>query len=137
MKQKTLHIVAISFLVLIQFNTYAQKTTRKEYIQEYTNIVLEHQDIYGIPASIKMAQAIFESGNGNGRLATQANNHFGIKCKKEWAGETIYHDDDELGECFRKYNTDAESFKDHSEFLDGSARYESLFSLVVHRVKAK
>ncbi len=129
MKQKTLHIVAISFLVLIQFNTYAQKTTRKEYIQEYTNIVLEHQDIYGIPASIKMAQAIFESGNGNGRLATQANNHFGIKCKKEWAGETIYHDDDELGECFRKYNTDAESFKDHSEFLDGSARYESLFSL--------
>ena len=129
MKQKTLHIVAISFFALLQFNSYAQKTTRKEYIQRYTNIVLEHQDIYGIPASIKMAQAIFESGNGNSRLATQANNHFGIKCKKNWIGESISHDDDAIGECFRKYNSDEESFKDHSKFLDDSPRYESLFAL--------
>lgn len=129
MKQKTLYIVAISIFVSLQVSTFAQKTTREEYIQRFTNIVLEHQDIYGIPASIKMAQAIFESGNGNSRLATQANNHFGIKCKKDWVGESISHDDDAIAECFRKYNSDEESFKDHSKFLDESPRYESLFNL--------
>lgn len=107
----------------------AQKTSRQEYINRYKNIVLEQQDIYGIPASVKMAQALLESDNGNSRLATEGNNHFGIKCKKDWRGETINHDDDAPQECFRKYNSAEESFKDHSEFLDKSERYQGLFKL--------
>ena len=105
------------------------KLTREQYIDKYKNLALEEMDIYGIPASIKLAQAMLESDNGNGRLAREANNHFGIKCKSTWTGETISHDDDAKGECFRKYPSVEDSYRDHSEFLDKSDRYQDLFKL--------
>ena len=84
---------------------------------------------YGIPASITLSQACIESGNGTGRLAREANNHFGIKCHNNWKGKTITHTDDAPNECFRKYNSVEESFKDHAEFLRYRDRYASLFDL--------
>jgi flagellum-specific peptidoglycan hydrolase FlgJ len=81
-----------------------------------------------IPASITLAQGILESGSGNGRLAKEANNHFGIKCHG-WKGAKIYHDDDEDQECFRKYKAASTSYKDHSEFLTRRKRYANLFKL--------
>ncbi len=107
----------------------AQKITRAEYLQRYKDIAIEHMERYGIPASIKMAQGMLESDNGNSRLAVEANNHFGIKCKKDWTGETISHDDDALGECFRRYASAEDSWNDHSEFLDKGQRYQFLFDL--------
>lgn len=101
--------------------------TTNEYIARYSPIAIEHQEKYGIPASITLAQGILESNNGNGRLAVEANNHFGIKCKKNWTGMTISHDDDAKGECFRKYNTAEESYEDHASYLDTQPRYDSLF----------
>ena len=106
-----------------------KKLTYSEYIQQYTPFALESQEIYGIPASIKMGQALLESNSGNSRLAREANNHFGIKCKGSWTGPTILHDDDHKEECFRRYNSAEESFKDHSDFLDQSPRYQELFKL--------
>jgi flagellum-specific peptidoglycan hydrolase FlgJ len=76
-----------------------------------------------------LAQGIFESACGTSRLATEANNHFGIKCHKEWQGDTIKHDDDERQECFRKYSQAEESYNDHSQFLISRPRYTKLFSL--------
>lgn len=84
---------------------------------------------YKIPASITLAQGIFESACGTSRLATEGNNHFGIKCHKEWQGDTIKHDDDELQECFRKYKKVEESYNDHSQFLITRPRYSKLFTL--------
>ena len=81
------------------------KYTTEEYIARYSSIAVEHQEKYGIPASITLAQGILESNSGNGRLAVEANNHFGIKCKRNWTGATISHDDDAAGECFRKYHS--------------------------------
>ncbi len=106
-----------------------ERMTREEYIQKYKKLAVEQMEIYGIPASIKLAQALHESDNGNSRLARLANNHFGIKCKSTWTGPTIEHDDDAPGECFRKYGSVEESYLDHSEFLDKSARYQDLFKL--------
>lgn len=108
-----------------------QRMTTREYIERYKDIAVEHQDIYGIPASIKLAQGLLESDCGNSRLALKANNHFGIKCKSDWTGATISHDDDAKGECFRSYETDLESYSDHSKFLDRSPRYQTLFDLDV------
>ena len=105
------------------------RTTKQEYIDKYKQLAIDDMETYGIPASIKMAQALLESDAGNSRLAREGNNHFGIKCKKEWTGETIHHDDDAPQECFRKYASAAQSFRDHSEFLDRSPRYQSLFDL--------
>ena len=83
---------------------------------------------YGIPASITLAQGILESDSGNSRLSVLSNNHFGIKCKRDWKGAKVYHDDDARGECFRSYPSVEESYRDHAEFLDQSPRYDSLFA---------
>ena len=92
------------------------------------SIAVAHMERYGIPASITMAQGILESDCGNSRLSIMSNNHFGIKCKRNWTGEKVYHDDDAKGECFRSYPTVEASYQDHAEFLDTQPRYDSLFA---------
>ncbi len=104
------------------------RQTREEYIERYKSIAVAHMERYGIPASITMAQGILESDCGNSILSRSSNNHFGIKCKRHWKGERVYHDDDEKGECFRKYPTVEDSYIDHAEFLDSQSRYDSLFA---------
>ena len=98
------------------------------YIDRYKGIAIEEMNRYGIPASIKLAQAILESGNGNSYLATQANNHFGIKCGGSWNGRSVNRPDDTNNDCFRVYNDPEQSFRDHSQFLLRK-RYEKLFTL--------
>ena len=83
----------------------------------------------GIPASISLAQGMLESDNGNSTLARNGNNHFGIKCHDEWDGEMMYHDDDDDNECFRKYKSAEESYRDHTDFLVSGSRYDFLFYL--------
>ena len=104
------------------------RMTREEYILMYKDIAIEQMHRTGIPASITLAQACLESDNGNSPLATEANNHFGIKCHS-WTRDSIHIDDDELQECFRKYDDAAESFQDHSDFLKYRKRYARLFDL--------
>ena len=99
------------------------------YINEFAQISKEEMLQYGIPASITLAQGILESGAGAGELTRKANNHFGIKCHQGWEGDTVYHDDDELGECFRKYKDPKYSYRDHSLFLTQRSRYKDLFTL--------
>ncbi|MAZ28766.1 MAG: N-acetylmuramidase [Cytophagaceae bacterium] len=106
----------------------APYTTVEGYINAYAEIAKEEMRKFKIPASITMAQAILESGAGHGELTTKANNHFGIKCH-DWQGDSVTHDDDEKGECFRKYVHPKESFEDHSTFLTGRSRYAFLFDL--------
>ncbi|PNQ73817.1 N-acetylmuramidase [Hanstruepera neustonica] len=103
-------------------------TPTEQYIQLYGPIAQNEMRLYGIPASITLAQGILESGSGQGRLSKEANNHFGIKCH-EWTGAKIYHDDDAHQECFRKYNDPRYSFRDHSLFLKERKRYYKLFEL--------
>jgi len=107
------------------------KLTPVQYIEKYKSIALEHMKSYKIPASITLAQGMLESGNGNSDLARNANNHFGIKCHKGWEGETYTKDDDAKDECFRKYSSVEESYKDHADFLSGRKRYEALFDLKI------
>ena len=107
--------------------TYAEVVST--YINNYSAIAKEEMLQYGIPASITLAQGILESGAGRGTLTKKANNHFGIKCHTSWTGERVYHDDDEKGECFRKYRDPRYSFRDHSLFLSQRTRYQNLFTL--------
>ncbi|HDJ33078.1 MAG TPA: LysM peptidoglycan-binding domain-containing protein [Bacteroidetes bacterium] len=102
---------------------------RTAYIEQYKDLAIREMRRSGIPASITMAQALLESDNGNSRLAREANNHFGIKCHRDWQGRRIYHDDDARNECFRKYKTVYESYRDHSDFLRTGSRYRFLFNL--------
>ncbi len=109
-------------------NTYFNKKTLA-YIRKFAPIAVQEMHAFKIPASITLAQGILESGNGVSELASKSNNHFGIKCHKGWTGERVYHDDDEKGECFRKYAHPETSYKDHSTFLTSRSRYAFLFEL--------
>ncbi len=109
-----------------------------DYIIRYQSVAVDEMQRSKIPASIKMAQAILESGAGQSQLAKLANNHFGIKCGPSWQGKKFYKKDDEYKNgqlhksCFRVYNSGEDSFADHSAFLTDQAkgyRYGFLFDL--------
>ncbi|WP_289042326.1 glucosaminidase domain-containing protein [uncultured Zobellia sp.] len=99
----------------------------EEYVETFSEIAQMEMKAFGIPASITLAQGLLESGLGKGALALKTNNHFGIKCHTGWEGDYDFHDDDEKGECFRKYNHPMYSYRDHSIFLKGRSRYAFLF----------
>jgi len=125
-------LYSLQIIICLKFSSVysqtAKKTTRQEYIDTYKELAVEEMKRTGIPASITLAQGILESGDGNSRLARKANNHFGIKCH-DWKGRKIRHDDDHNNECFRKYKSVYDSYRDHSEFLTSKQRYASLFTL--------
>lgn len=107
----------------------AQKISALEYIEKYKKDAVIDMLKSGVPASITLAQGMLESGNGNSPLAIEARNHFGIKCHKDWQGDTYTQDDDAKNECFRKYKSVLESFDDHSTFLKTRTRYAFLFEM--------
>ncbi len=128
MKKRFIAILVITATMRGQ-ELYAQtKIAPAQYIDLYAATAVREMEESGIPASITLAQGLLESDNGNSPLATTANNHFGIKCHKEWTGDTYYHDDDEKNECFRYYQNAAQSYDDHTEFLKTRSRYAFLFS---------
>ncbi|PBQ30748.1 hypothetical protein CNR22_02815 [Sphingobacteriaceae bacterium] len=106
------------------------------YIEQYSQTAIRQMVLYKIPASVILAQAIFESSSGTSMLAKKSNNHFGIKCHAGWSGDTIVKHDDELNECFRSYATTEDSYKDHSLFLISRPRYAELFKLSVYDYKS-
>jgi len=106
------------------------RINRREYIEMYKEEAIKEMQRSGVPASITLAQGILESGDGNSLLARKANNHFGIKCHSDWTGKTFHKDDDAKDECFRKYKTVLDSYRDHSEFLK-KKRYAFLFDLEI------
>lgn len=123
----TLGLALITYVSFAQNTAYMQRA--QSYVLQYKDWAIEEQQRTGIPAAITLAQGIYETNAGESELATQANNHFGIKCKKEWTGATFAHTDDAPNECFRKYNSAKESYTDHSDYLKKSPRYAMLFDL--------
>jgi hypothetical protein len=124
--RKTIFLIASLFSITA---IYSQVITKEQYIDMFKDIAMQEMKRTGVPAAITLAQGILESENGNSDLTKQSNNHFGIKCKSDWTGPKVYHDDDASGECFRVYNSAEESYRDHSNFLKQGTRYAFLFQL--------
>lgn len=120
-----IHLIA-AYITISHFDIHADAT--EDYIAAYHAIATENCRQYRIPASITLAQGILESQVGRSPLATEGNNHFGIKCGSQWTAATIHHDDDKDNECFRSYGSAEESYADHARFLM-KKRYSSLFEL--------
>lgn len=140
-KNTLLKLTAVKFTFCLVFffqSIYSQVPPMKTevYISEFSEYAIRQMVQYKIPASVTLAQAIFESNNGNSHLAKKSNNHFGIKCHYEWGGDTIIKSDDTLNECFRKYETIEDSYTDHSLFLKSRARYSHLFNLNLNDYKS-
>ncbi len=121
--------IFLLFVCLMVGNVYAQRMTVEEYVATYKDAAIAQMKRLGVPASIILAQGILETENGNSDLVRKSNNHFGIKCKSTWTGMSVTHTDDAPNECFRKYNTAEESYRDHSDYLFNTPRYASLFQL--------
>ena len=121
--------IALLLFVFCAVFSYAQNTDIQQYVRTWAATAVREMYRSGVPASITLAQGILESRYGNSPLATEGNNHFGIKCHKGWEGKTMAYDDDEKGECFRVYDSADESFRDHSDFLRYRDRYKFLFEL--------
>ena len=122
--------IVLIFFSLIFFSTgSAQTLTAQQYVAQYKDLAIREMKRMGIPAAITLAQGLLETQNGNSDLVKESNNHFGIKCKSSWGAETVSHDDDAPGECFRKYKSAEDSYRDHSNFLRGNGRYDFLFQL--------
>lgn len=109
--------------------------TKINYIKKYSKLAINEMEAYKIPASITLAQGLLESRYGQSELTKKSKNHFGIKCHK-WTGKRVYHDDDAKGECFRKYDYDANSYRDHSLFLANKKRYANLFEYAPNDYKS-
>lgn len=125
--------IRFSILFLVCATTLSaqrQNPTYLEYIAQWSEVAVANQRDYGIPASIILAQGLLESAAGTSELAKNANNHFGIKCTKDWLGGNYYYDDDAKGECFRTYRDAGESYKDHSIFLQ-RPRYQTCFEIAI------
>lgn len=127
---QTVRFILFSLLLAVGLKGFAQQPdVIINYIETYRDIAIAEMQRTGVPAAIKLAQGIHETTAGTSVLVKKSNNHFGIKCKSNWTGESVSHTDDAPHECFRKYNDPAQSYKDHSDFLKGSSRYASLFNL--------
>jgi LysM repeat protein len=122
-------LIFVTTLILWGSFLKAQDISVEEYVSTYHNIAIAEMKRSGIPASVTLAQGILETEHGNSDLVKKSNNHFGIKCKSTWTGESVRHTDDAPNECFRKYPNAADSYKDHSDYLKTSPRYASLFEL--------
>ena len=127
-KRICLFLFACLFFILHLSAQMRWNSVYQEYIDQYKDLAIEEMLRYNIPASITLAQGIFESGAGRSELSVKGNNHFGIKCHG-WAGRSVYHDDDARNECFRAYDNVLQSYEDHSKFLRYNVRYNSLFTL--------
>ena len=135
MSPKTMFLATVA--TVLAFSSFANNDnfTRQGYIEQHKDLAISQMFNFDIPASIVLAQALLETANGTGELATNANNHFGIKCKREWTGDTYSLKDDDydnkgnlMHSCFRAYPSVEESYKDYGKFLSGKPRYHDLFT---------
>ena len=135
--KKGIQITAFLSIILagIFGGSFRPISVQELYMDQYKYVAISEMQRSGIPASIKMAQGIMESMAGRSELAVQANNHFGIKCKGTWTGETYLYQDDDLDSsgqlihsCFRMYPSAVDSYIDHTDFILGRSRYKELFN---------
>lgn len=123
------YFLILVFAVTAQIAKSQGREAIQAYIDSYRLLAIEEMQRTGVPAAIKLAQGIHETTAGTSDLVQRSNNHFGIKCKSSWTGESVSHTDDAPDECFRKYPSAEESYRDHSNFLKNNQRYATLFKL--------
>lgn len=114
----------------------SDRSPQEIYVEQFATLAVEEMYRSGVPASITLAQGLLESRYGLSELAVKGNNHFGIKCHNSWNGKKIYYDDDRKGECFRKYSSPEQSYRDHSDFLRYRDRYKFLFDYKITDYKS-
>jgi Mannosyl-glycoprotein endo-beta-N-acetylglucosaminidase len=124
------------FIACLPMQTAFGFNFTQSYIAQYKDLAQQEQRLTGIPASIKLAMALLESGSGQSHLAVYANNHFGIKwwnVSTDGADFIEKFDDAKdnhgrrIASRFIKFNSVEDSYRKHSEVLQ-RPRYQELFT---------
>ena len=130
------HLLTLLLLPASVLFSFAQSNDYYAYVNKYKDIAISEMERAGVPASIKLAQGLLESGGGTSYLARKGNNHFGVKCGRNWTGKKLYRKDDDydsngklMESCFRAYKNAEASYIAHSDFLRDNPRYDFLFRL--------
>ena len=137
-------ICACACVLIFAAPLYAQDA--ENFLQQAVPFAVQSQRETGVPASVTLAQAIWETGRGVSPIG-QANNYFGIKASaaadgsvnvgpiasgwvwawtKEWDGEKYIA----ARERFRQYRTMQDSFRDHGLLLATAPRYANAMRAV-------
>lgn len=126
--------------------------TREEFIRKYGQTAIDSTQGTTLFPSVKMAQAMIESANGNGvpeasTLAKVYKNFFGIKADSSWKGKVVnlntrevFNGKDEIiNDGFRVYPGALDSFRDHTAFLEENPRYTAggVFSATTPEAQAR
>ncbi len=135
--RQVIRLGLICFYIFCSVTLRAQKNidSASKFIQQHQHFAVEQMNVYGIPASVTLAQAIYESGSGGSYLCRKGNNFFGIKCHREWGGDSLLKDDEERNECFRAYTSIEQCYEDRVLFLNSRSRYHFLFQLPLNDYK--
>lgn len=96
----------------------SQNYTPAAYIEAFKEAAISHMEEYGCPASVILAIAMHESANGNSRVATHLNNHFGIK------GE---NNSTAIRSAYKGYDSVEDSYADFIAFLKRRRATQTLF----------
>jgi len=91
------------------------------YIERFKKIAQTEMKRFGIPASVKMGQAILESQAGKTDLAKSLNNHFNLKCGVLAAGVCT----ETTNGMFKQFDSPWESWRAHSEYMT-SGKFKTL-----------
>lgn len=106
---------------------------KKEFVDKVAPGAIKGNELYGVKASLTLAQGALESGWGRNAIG---NNLFGIKAGGSWTGKiqtvpTTEYDSSgnkyTINAAFRDYNTIDESIIDHARLLTG-ARYKNVLA---------
>lgn len=84
------------------------------YLKRFANVAVQEQDRFGIPASVILATAMYQSTAGEGDVTTQSENHFALLCDSEWRSACKSVD----GVSYRKYESAWASFRDFSQYAN-------------------
>jgi len=119
---KKLLLLAAALLVSVQAS--AQKNTSQSYIEKFKDDAIRIMHASGVPASIILAVAMHESGNGNSKIAQNLNNQFGVKGYNKTTYVTA--NNKKVSTFYKHYDSVLESFEDFARIMTQRKQFSQL-----------
>jgi flagellum-specific peptidoglycan hydrolase FlgJ len=120
----------IAALLVYSFTVSAQtKNTSQSYIEKFKDNAIRIMHETGVPASIVLAVAMHESGNGNSAIATHLNNQFGVKGD---GGNVYYKNHKKVHTAYKKYDSVMDSFQDFARIMTERKQFSHLAETLTH-----
>ncbi len=105
-------------LILLSSAAFAQNSGTR-YIENFKDLAIEQMNSSGTPASVILAVAMHESGNGTSKIARYMNNHFGMKGRNS---------NKKIHSSYKDYDSAEMSYHDFIRMLSSRKQFSNLFN---------